>query len=63
MKAKRRNPNRCEASGYRIVGRDFYSVSEKDGHTICDQCGKVIKLRQFNGMEFIPAHNVPAAAD
>jgi len=52
---------RCEASGYRLVGRDFYSVTEKDGQHVCDTCGKAIKIAVRNGNEYIPVHNEPTA--
>ena len=56
---KRTIRNKCEASGYRLVGRDFYSVIERDGMTVCATCGKPIKVREFNGMKFIPTHSLP----
>lgn len=62
MAKRKTNWNKCEASGYRLVGRDFYSVKHIGDKTICNCCGKEVKVRQFNGMEFIPAHNVPAIA-
>lgn len=58
-KAPRKLGVKCDASNYRIIWRDFYSVTDNyDGTCTCDTCGKKIKLRKFNGMWFIPAHNV-----
>lgn len=58
-KKRKSSVDRCEASGHRIVGRDFYSVSYKGDVCICDQCGKEIKLIQRGEGEYIPTHNVP----
>lgn len=52
----KRFANKCPASGYRLVGRDFYQVLE-DG--TCGCCGKHVKIVIRNGMEFIPTHNAP----
>lgn len=53
---KRFNPNRCDASGYQLTGRDFYDIDSKG---CCGACGKPVKVREFNGKWFIPAHNRP----
>jgi hypothetical protein len=62
MGAHKVNWSKCEASGYRLVGRDFFTVSEKDGRTVCDYCGKPVKISVRNGNEYIPTHNAPKEA-
>ncbi len=55
----RKFKNKCEASGAKLVGRDWYSVRHIDGKTICNSCNKPIKLRVVGEVSYIPAHNEP----